>query len=205
MDLPEAKKSLDLLRAVVSKTVQLNAGDDGRCPFHEDTSPSFRIYVNKDGRARFYCRGCGAGGDVVDFVSRTQNLGFNQSVNYISAITDVEVDAPVLSSSPQRPWEPSPDCFLQCQNYANLGEDYNLLLEENRELRHRLDIGDFGVGNEDPRIQRVVAATMNWRIKDIEDYADEVTWLHTYIRMLEKRLGILKYESPIKTERPQHL
>lgn len=36
-----------------------------KCPFHKDDTPSLKLYAH-----RFYCFGCHAGGDVVDFVSR---------------------------------------------------------------------------------------------------------------------------------------
>lgn len=39
----------------------------GCCPFHADRSPSFTIY---DAGQRFHCFGCGASGDVLDFVQR---------------------------------------------------------------------------------------------------------------------------------------
>lgn len=42
----------------------------GCCPFHADKSPSFVVY-GKDGR--YHCFGCGADGDVIDFVARTQH------------------------------------------------------------------------------------------------------------------------------------
>lgn len=49
----------------------------GCCPFHEDTTPSLSV----DGVPnRFHCFGCGAGGDVIDFVQRTRNLGFLEAV-----------------------------------------------------------------------------------------------------------------------------
>lgn len=37
----------------------------GRCPFHDDKSPSFTIYADD---RRYKCFGCGAQGDVIDFV-----------------------------------------------------------------------------------------------------------------------------------------
>jgi DNA primase len=43
----------------------------GLCPFHADRTPSFTIYV---ARQRFWCFGCGAGGDVLDFVQRHEGL-----------------------------------------------------------------------------------------------------------------------------------
>src|SRR5919199_2345680 len=43
----------------------------GLCPFHIEHTPSFTIYL---GRQRFWCFGCGAGGDVLDFVQRHEGL-----------------------------------------------------------------------------------------------------------------------------------
>ena len=45
----------------------------GRCPFHEERTPSFSVDpVDK----LYYCFGCGKGGDVVRFVQETENLDF---------------------------------------------------------------------------------------------------------------------------------
>lgn len=45
------------------------------CPFHQDDKPSMDIRNNF-----FYCYGCGAKGDVIDFVRRTQNKTFREAV-----------------------------------------------------------------------------------------------------------------------------
>ena len=39
----------------------------GKCPFHSERQPSFTVYET---RGRFYCYGCGAWGDIIDFVKR---------------------------------------------------------------------------------------------------------------------------------------
>ena len=49
----------------------------GRCPFHEDRTPSFCVYPETES---FHCFGCGASGDVIDFIRRTQGLGFREAV-----------------------------------------------------------------------------------------------------------------------------
>lgn len=49
----------------------------GLCPFHSEKTPSFVVYPETQS---FYCFGCGAGGDVIRFVMRTENL------DYVSAI-----------------------------------------------------------------------------------------------------------------------
>jgi len=62
------------LAAVVSRTVKLRrAGDEWTacCPFHADRTPSFTIYADD---SRFMCFGCGAEGDVIDFVRRVHRV-----------------------------------------------------------------------------------------------------------------------------------
>lgn len=39
-----------------------------RCPFHDDTTPSMKVDI------RYFCFGCGAKGDVIDFVSKLYGL-----------------------------------------------------------------------------------------------------------------------------------
>lgn len=58
------------LPAIAGKLVALRqAGAEFKacCPFHADRSPSFTIF---SGGQRFHCFGCGAAGDVLDFVQR---------------------------------------------------------------------------------------------------------------------------------------
>lgn len=68
------------IESVISTYVTLKrAGSNlkGLCPFHSEKTPSFTVYP---GTQSFYCFGCGAGGDVINFVMRTENL------DYVSAI-----------------------------------------------------------------------------------------------------------------------
>lgn len=53
----------------------------GNCPFHKDEHPSFAVYP--DTRS-FYCFGCNAGGDVIDFVRRANNLSFRDALERLS-------------------------------------------------------------------------------------------------------------------------
>ena len=56
----------------------------GRCPFHVDDEPSLVVYP-RDGN--YYCFGCGAGGDVIDFVSRLNRVGFVEAVSLLNGET----------------------------------------------------------------------------------------------------------------------
>lgn len=48
----------------------------GLCPFHSERSPSFTVF---DGGNRFHCFGCGAGGDVLDFVQALHGVGLREA------------------------------------------------------------------------------------------------------------------------------
>ena len=52
----------------------------GVCPFHGDTRPSFTVYPATQS---YYCFGCGAGGDVIDFVARLNKVGFKEAVEML--------------------------------------------------------------------------------------------------------------------------
>jgi len=49
----------------------------GCCPFHQDGRPSLAVYPDNDS---YFCFGCGAGGDVIDFVGRMHGVGFKEAV-----------------------------------------------------------------------------------------------------------------------------
>lgn len=48
----------------------------GRCPLHSDGDPSLVVYLRTQS---YFCFGCGVGGDVIDFVSRLNKVGFKQA------------------------------------------------------------------------------------------------------------------------------
>ena len=68
----------------VSKYVQLKkSGRDysGLCPFHHEKSPSFHVSSEKQ---LFHCFGCGASGNLVQFVMRTENLDFVETIKLLA-------------------------------------------------------------------------------------------------------------------------
>ena len=53
----------------------------GRCPFHEERTPSFSVDpVDK----LYYCFGCGKGGDVIRFVQESENLDFVGAIEWLA-------------------------------------------------------------------------------------------------------------------------
>ena len=58
----------------------------GKCPFHNENTPSFNVNNEK---SFFYCFGCKAGGNILTFISKYKNLQFKESVNFISKYSGV--------------------------------------------------------------------------------------------------------------------
>ena len=67
---------------VISRYVTLKrAGSNmvGLCPFHSEKSPSFTVFED-----HFHCFGCGAGGDVITFAMRMENLDYPDAVRFLA-------------------------------------------------------------------------------------------------------------------------
>lgn len=72
------------IESVVSRYVNLKKqgrGFVGLCPFHSEKTPSFHVNANDQ---YFYCFGCGAGGDVVTFIRRIENLDYVEAVRFLA-------------------------------------------------------------------------------------------------------------------------
>ena len=53
----------------------------GLCPFHNEKTPSFYVYPDTQS---FYCFGCGAGGDVITFIKKINNLDYVEAVKLLA-------------------------------------------------------------------------------------------------------------------------
>ena len=53
----------------------------GLCPFHNEKTPSFTVYLATQS---FYCFGCGAGGDAITFVKKIENLDYLDAVKTLA-------------------------------------------------------------------------------------------------------------------------
>lgn len=60
----------------------------GICPFHNEKTPSFVVSEEKQ---IFTCFGCGATGDVIEFVKRYHNLEFTEAVEKLAAEYGIEM------------------------------------------------------------------------------------------------------------------
>ncbi|HET9494226.1 MAG TPA: DNA primase [Chloroflexia bacterium] len=86
----EIKQRLDI-ESVVGESVRLSrAGRNlkGLCPFHSEKTPSFVVYP-KDGS--YHCFGCGANGDIFNFLMKTEGLDFRGALEKLAAKAGVEI------------------------------------------------------------------------------------------------------------------
>ena len=65
---------------VISQYVRLTRRGSsyfGLCPFHNEKTPSFSVTPSKQ---MYYCFGCGAGGNVYNFVMQYENYSFGEAL-----------------------------------------------------------------------------------------------------------------------------
>ena len=80
----EEIKYRNKIEDVISSYVNLKrAGSNyqGVCPFHSEKTPSFTVFPNTE---TFHCFGCGAGGDVISFIMRAENLEYPGAIEFLA-------------------------------------------------------------------------------------------------------------------------
>src|SRR5579859_8184375 len=79
------------LATVIGRTVKLTRKGrehSGLCPFHNEKTPSFTVAEEK---GWFHCFGCGAHGDVIDFIMRTQHASFPEACEMLAQEAGLEL------------------------------------------------------------------------------------------------------------------
>jgi DNA primase len=96
----QIKRGTDLAALVRAKGIELRPHGGGhlagKCPFHEDSTPSFIVTPAKN---LFHCLGCGAGGTVIDFVMRHDGLSFRHAA---LVLRSGQASALVATTSPTK-------------------------------------------------------------------------------------------------------
>ena len=71
---------------VVGEYVQLKSAGSGefkgRCPFHDEKSPSFTVSATK---GVYHCFGCKVGGNLFDFVAAIESIGFPEVIEKLAS------------------------------------------------------------------------------------------------------------------------
>jgi hypothetical protein len=72
-------KKPSILEVIGGRIELRKAGKEyiGLCPFHADNHPSMSV---NDEKGLFFCHGCGAAGDVIDFIQKLDGVSFRQAL-----------------------------------------------------------------------------------------------------------------------------
>jgi hypothetical protein len=85
VDAKELKSRINIVD-VVQRDVELKRSGKsmmGRCPFHNDRSPSFHVY---EGSQRWWCFACNEGGDVYNFIQKSRNCDFRTALSVVQSL-----------------------------------------------------------------------------------------------------------------------
>ena len=87
----EVKAAADMVAVVSARTQLRKTGGRylGRCPFHEERTPSFSVNATDK---LYYCFGCGAKGDLIGFVRETENLDFVGAIEWLGDRFNVQIE-----------------------------------------------------------------------------------------------------------------
>ena len=103
VDIPALKARHPLGDAVEAAGVRLRGRGrvrQGVCPFHDEAEGSFTVYGDSE---RFYCFGCGEGGDVLDFIQRAENLTLTEAIARLDGSPGLAPRAATRPAGTRRP------------------------------------------------------------------------------------------------------
>lgn len=114
--LDEIRARLTLSEVIGRRIKVTRAGREYKacCPFHKEKTPSFTI---NDDKGFYHCFGCGAHGDVLNFVIEHDNLPFPEAVEMLAAQAGLQV--PKQSPQQARQARQEKDLYGLMQDAAN--------------------------------------------------------------------------------------
>ena len=102
------KQSVTTRQAAERYGIRVERNGMCRCPFHDDSTPSMKL------DRRYYCFGCGATGDVIDFVSWLRGIGSKEAA--ILLAQDSTIPHEGSTDKPSKPRQQN----IDEQNYQHM-------------------------------------------------------------------------------------
>lgn len=190
------KNSVTVKQAAEYYGCKVNRGDMICCPFHDDQHPSMKL--NRD---YFYCFGCGATGDVIDFVARLFGLSSYEAAKKLAYDFGIDPDTPPAAMALKKPY-PLARAFrndeMYCQrvlcDYLHLLERWKIeyapqLPEDDPD--DRFEEACHMIEYVDHLLDALMFAELEQRVKTVDMLLKDGT-----IAALEQRLKRLEKEVP---------
>jgi len=92
-NIDDIKRDHPMPEVVRQYGIEINRAGFCRCPFHNERTASMKIYAQS-----FYCFGCGAGGDVIDFVRLYERCDFKTAFRMLGGEFDNHTKKHALSA-----------------------------------------------------------------------------------------------------------
>ena len=103
----QTRKTIPLLQVIRKYGYEPKQDSDDHmtmlCPFHNERTPSFKIYLNTNS---FFCYGCDTGGSVIDFIAHQEKLSIDSVLEEFSKtidVTSIKFAAETISQNLKKP------------------------------------------------------------------------------------------------------
>lgn len=87
-DIENIRSSVTMSQLASMYGYKVNIAGMMKCPFHQDSHPSLKVY---DGNRGYYCFVCGEGGDIFDFTMRHDGLTFPEAAKQIASMAGIPI------------------------------------------------------------------------------------------------------------------
>ena len=173
------RDKLSVFDAVKFYGVEVNRADFAVCPFHSDNEPSLKIYDD-----HYHCFGCGAHGDITDFVARLFGLSQYEAAKKL----DYDLGLQLTDQSNQEHFTRAVNPEVEYQNWLRdaeriLTEYLNMLCRQQRLYAPKI--------SDEPLHSRFVEYLKN------KDYYEHIYEQIRYGSDSEKYEAFLKYRGTL--------
>lgn len=146
----EIASSVDIVDVISAYTPLRKAGRSfmGRCPFHEERTPSFSVSQEK---GVYHCFGCGKSGNIFTFLMETENVTFFDAVKMLAEKANITIE---FENEPYDPDSNKIELYYEINNKAARYFHENLMKRDGEYAREYLSqrgisedmITKFGLG-----------------------------------------------------------
>lgn len=171
------KSKLSIIDVVLEYVKVKRAGTywKGSCPFHSETDASFTVSPDKQ---IYYCFGCQAGGDLISFIAKIENMNQIEAVHHLLEKYNIVIPPDMESEFKKKPDSGKKDQFFHTCNAVaawtheqlvknNFARQYLEKRGIDRLLWQKFTIGYFPGGNRNLAVFLKEMAKKNILVKDL--------------------------------------